>query len=154
MRTPRRLRPSPLPPLHSEAVAQLEPSQFRVNQAWLVHLANRTPISIEGVPVAVYVLQDAGSMFLFGNVFAPWNGGSPRPAEAVALLKRAWAKKQQWPEKLLLPDTGVPVQAFAAAASSCGIPSEVLPASVFSVYSTEVQQAYEEHFGKPNAGDA
>ena len=69
-------------------------------------------------------------------------------------LAGAWAKNKQWPEKLLLPETGVPVKAFEAAASRCGIATEVMPAEVFSVYSTDIQQAYEQHFGKPAAGDA
>ena len=146
MRVPRRFRGSAPRPSTPVAVPELEPSHFRVNDAWLVLKASALPFMVEGQPCDVYVLQDAASMYLFGSVFAPCAVGQPRAQEVGALFKRAWDKGHQWPQKLLLPESVAPLRTFAAAAQRRGVPVEVLPDGALAVYITDVQAAFHEHF--------
>ena len=107
---------------------------------------NALPFLVDEQLVDVYVLQDAASMYLSGNVFSPCEGGLPPLAETRALFKRAWDMQHQWPERLLLPESLVHLTTFATTAKRSKVPVQVLPDGVFAVYVTDVQAAFHEHF--------
>ena len=132
----------------------MHPSQFKVNQCWLVVKASDAPIRVDGGSFDVYVLQDAASMYLFGNVFVP-SGSDIAPEEEVnSLLQGAWRTKRVWPKCLLLSDCIPPRSSFAAVAERNRIPVEVVPESSLTIYINDVQAAFREHFGGGQTGAA
>lgn len=48
----------------------MHPRDFEVNQTWLAFRVNQRPLLAEGQEFDIFVLQDAASMFIFGNAFA------------------------------------------------------------------------------------
>jgi hypothetical protein len=151
MRTPKRLRATapalPTPALPNE----LHPKYFSVDQAWLVIKATAKPIQVEGDPTEVYVLQDAGSMYLFGNAFAPYPNGNPQTQQVSRLFQNAWRKHSRWPTVLILPESLSGRLPFTEAAARNGIPLAVVPDTALAVYVSDVQEAFEEHFGGEGA---
>ncbi|WP_284620704.1 hypothetical protein [Aquabacterium humicola] len=129
---------------------QLTPKDFKVNQAWLAYKANRKPLPTDKGDVDVFILQDAGSLFIFGNAFTPVGAESPNPRDAAVLLQEAWSRKQEWPSELLLPGAQSEDNGFARAASWNGISVRFLPAECLSYFIEDVQSSYEEFL---NRGD-
>ena len=132
----------------------LHPKQVAVNEVWLAIRATRTPILIEDVPHHVYVVQDAGSRYVFGNAFAPTEAESPTAGDAALVLTQAWQKKREWPKKLLLPGTRSKSNGFATAAKLNKVPVEFVPESELSLYIDDLQSSYEEFIARDSANDA
>lgn len=131
----------------------LQPRDFTVNRTWLAYRINQAPMLAEGEDIDLYVLQDAGSMFLFGNAFAP--AGSDHPADNVAekLLLSAHAKRNTWPDELLLPGMPAPDNSFARIARQHGVAVRHVPESQLSFYIKDTQEAYEDFLGRPSDDD-
>jgi hypothetical protein len=122
----------------------MQPKDFRVNQTWLAYRINRAPLNVGGQEINLYVLQDAASMFLFGNAFAPAGSDWPPAREVEKLLDSAYAKKDEWPSELVLPGNPEPENSFAMAARNRGINVRNVPESQLSFYIKDTQEAYEE----------
>ena len=129
----------------------LDPSQFKVNQSWLVVKASDAPISTAEGSFDVYVLQDAASMYLFGNVLVPTGSATASEDEFNSLLQSAWHAKRAWPKCLLLPQTILPRSSFAEVAKRNEIPVELVPESALALYINDVRAAFSEHFGGAGA---
>jgi hypothetical protein len=149
MQTPRRRRaPSRSARKRADPRRQLQPSQFKVNECWLVVKASEVPIFTEDEGLFdVYVLQDAASMYLFGTVFVPTGSGIASEQEVGVLFQSAWRAKREWPKRLLLPEGIPPIDSFAAVATRNQIPVEVVPKSALAIYINDVQAGFNEHFG-------
>ena len=132
----------------------LHPKQVAVNEVWLVIRATRTPVLIDDVPHHVYVVQDAGSMFIFGNAFAPAEAESPTAGDAALVLTQAWQKKREWPKKLLIPGRRSRNNGFAAAAELNKVPVEFVPERELSLYVDDLQSSYAEFIARAAANDA
>jgi hypothetical protein len=132
----------------------LRPSEFTVNQCWLVIKASDAPIRVDEGFFDVYVLQDAASMYLFGNVFVPSGSATASEEEVNSLLQGAWRVKHRWPKCLMLPDSISPRSSFAVVAKRNRIAVEVVPESTLSIYINDVQAAFREHFGGEKTGAA
>jgi hypothetical protein len=154
MRTPRRLRPPPISRSPIARQREIHPSQFAVNQCWLIVKASDAPIHVDEGLFDVYVLQDAASMYLFGNVFVPSGSGTAPDEEVDSLLQGAWRATREWPNSLLLPDSIPPRSSFAVVAKRNRIPVEVVPESDLAIYINDVQAAFREHFGGEDTGAA
>lgn len=48
----------------------LTPDQFRVNEAWIVAKVNDAFVFVKDVPYDIYMLVDAASIYVFGNLVA------------------------------------------------------------------------------------
>lgn len=132
----------------------LQPADFRVNQTWLAYKANHRPLLAGEAVIDVFVLQDAGSMFVFGNAFAPAGADSPTPQDAAGLLKQAWSTKQEWAAELLLPGQPTVDNGFARAAEWNGMAVRFVPPDLLSVYIEDVQSSYEEFLNRESEDDA
>ena len=151
MRTPQRRRRHSVPRSRAASRRQLQPSQFKVNQCWLVVKASDAPIATGEGSFDVYVLQDAASMYLFGNVLVPTGSATASEREVTSLLQSAWRAKRAWPKCLLLPETILPRSSFAAVAKRNEIPVELVPESALALYIKDVQAAFSEYFGGAGA---
>jgi hypothetical protein len=135
----------------------LQPDDFIVNQTWLAYRINSTPLTVENQEIDLYVLQDAGSMFLFGNAFAPAGSGYPAAEDVERLLNSAHEKRDEWPSELLLPGNPGRDNSFAQVAQRYGVRVRNVPESQLSFYIKDTQKAYEEFLGRGDGdgdGDA
>ena len=132
----------------------LHPKQFAVNEVWLAFRATRSPVLVENAPHHIYVLQDAASMYMLGNAFAPEVKGSPTAGDAGLLFTQAWQKKREWPRRLLIPGRKTKDNGFAIAAALNGIAVEFTATSELSLYINDVQQSYEEFLNRDASNDA
>jgi hypothetical protein len=117
----------------------------------LVVKASDAPISTAEGSFDVYVLQDAATMYLFGNVLVPIGSAKASVEEFSSLLQSAWHSKRAWPRRLLLPETILPRKSFAAVAKRNEIPVEFVPESALALYINDVQAAFSEYFGGAGA---
>ena len=131
----------------------MQPSDFRVNETWLAYRINQAPMQIEGQDVDLYVLQDAASMFLFGNLFAPHGADYPDAEEIEKLMMSAHKKRDEWPVELFLPGSHLSDNSFAKIAQKHGICIRSVPESQMSFYIKDTQEAYEDFLPR-NTGDA
>jgi hypothetical protein len=154
MRTPRRLRAPPASRSPAAFRRGIHPSHFTVNQYWLIVKASDAPIRTDEGPFDLYVLQDAASMYLFGNLLVPSGSGAASEEEVNSLLQGARRAKGEWPQSLLLPDSAPFRGSFAVVARRNRIPLEVVPESELAIYMNDVQAAFREHFGREESGAA
>ena len=126
----------------------MQPSDFQVNQTWLAFKITKAPLQVEGQAVDLYVLQDAGSMFLFGHALAPHGEDYPPIGEAKRLMASAYAKRNEWPSELVLPGRRAPDNSFAKVAAQNGVAQRFVPESQMSLYIKDTQESYEEFLGR------
>ncbi len=131
----------------------MQPSDFEVNKTWLAYRINSAPINVDQKEIDLYVLQDAASMFLFGNAFSTVGSDSPEIKEVEKLLRSAHAKRDEWPSELLLPGNPGNDNSFAKAAHKHGVKVRGVPESQLSFYIKDTQEAYEDFLGR-SEGDA
>jgi hypothetical protein len=129
----------------------MHPRDFVVNRTWLAFRINQLPVSNEDGEFDIFVLQDAGSMFLFGNAFAP-HGEYPSREAVVLLLEQAWSHHQEWPEELVLPGKPSSQNSFASVAREHGISVRAVAEARMAFYITDVQSAFEEHAQRNSEG--
>ncbi|MDQ2735771.1 MAG: hypothetical protein M3Y55_12485 [Pseudomonadota bacterium] len=99
----------------------------------------------EGEECDIFVLQDAASMFIFGNAFAPHGAESPSMESVARLLEQGRSHRQEWPEELVIPGKPSRKNAFVSAARERGIPIRSVAEARMSVCITDVQSSFEEH---------
>jgi hypothetical protein len=131
----------------------LQPRDFEVNRTWLAYRINQAPMQVEGAEIDLYILQDAASMFIFGNVFAEHGADYPKADDVEALLLSAHSQKDEWPDELLLPGAPAPENSFIKVAKEHGIQARTVPESQMSFYIKDTQEAYEEFLSR-DSGDA
>ena len=126
----------------------MQPDQFQVNQTWLAYRINVAPMQVEGKAIDLYVLQDAASMFLFGNAFAPHGADGPAIEDVQKLLESARRKRNEWPTELVLPGKHGPANSFIQVAKREGVFVRTVPESHMSFYIKDTQEAYEQFLSR------
>jgi hypothetical protein len=132
----------------------LHPKQFAVNEVWLAFKATRSPVQVDDSPHDIYIVQDAASMYLFGNAFAPAEAESPTAGDAALVLTQAWQKKREWPTRLLVAGVASKSNGLAVAADLNKLPVEFVPESELAVYIEDVRSSYDEFIARDAANDA
>ena len=132
----------------------LHPKNLAVNEVWLAFRATQAPVLIEDEPHHIYIVQDAGSMYILGNAFAPAVADSPSAGDAALVLTQAWQSKRAWPKKLLIPGKMSKDNGFVAAAQLNKVPVEFIAESELSLYIDDVRSSYEEFTSRDAANDA
>lgn len=125
----------------------LHPSQFDVNEAWIVFKLNDAPI-VAGADgeFNLIALMDAASCFLLCNGLVPAGASEPSKMEAKRLLKEGQAHKQQLPKTLFIPDN-FPAKLFAAEAERQKITVVHVPEDQLLVFIGEARESLREHLG-------
>ena len=135
------------------AQSRMTPEAFEVNRTWLAFRINQRPIESGDGAHDIFVLQDAGSMFIFGTALGAANADGPPEAEAESLLQRAWSHREEWPEELIVPGHASGGNAFSRVAARIGITVRAVPEAKLSFYIKDVQTAFEEYLSGGPAGD-
>ena len=82
----------------------LHPSQFQVNEAWLVFKLNDEPIHAGADGTFDFIaLMDAASCFILSSSAVPSSTAEPSAMESNRMLKTAEAHKDQLPQTLFIP---------------------------------------------------
>ena len=126
----------------------MQPGDFQVNSTWLAYRINTAPMQVEGQAIDLYVLQDAASMFLFGNVFAPHGADYPDANEVEKLMASAHGNRDEWPSELILPGTHGPDNSFVKVAKKHGVAVRSVPESHMSFYIKDTQESYEQFLSR------
>jgi hypothetical protein len=125
----------------------LEPSQFNVNEAWIVFLLNDTPISTEADgDFNVVCLMDAASCYIFGNEFIPAHLTDVPEFTAKHLIEAGRSHAQVLPQKLLL-SSELGSNQFVTLAEQTGIDVFQVSEEEISPFTTEAREGFQEYIG-------
>ena len=107
----------------------LTPDQFSVNEAWIAVRINEEFIFVKNEPYDIYVLMDAASTYVLGHVVSKVVDEAPQEKDVEALFEKAWAAKNQWAEKLIVPENSIAENVFRRQAEQNGLFVETVPLS-------------------------
>jgi hypothetical protein len=129
----------------------LNPSQFQVNEAWIIFRLNDAPIHTDQDGSFNCIgLMDAASCFMLDSAFVPADKQELSKSEARRLLKAGWSHKEEFPATLFIPagqfQTNMPAEAKREGISVVPIDENQL-----LVFISEARQSFREHF---RSGDA
>lgn len=123
----------------------LDPSQFQVNEAWIVFKLNDAPVTTEvDGDFNVFALMDAASCFILGSVFVRTDSSEPLQLESRRLLKSGQPHKQQYPKKLFIPAEQL-ADILCTEAERCGIAVVRVPEDQLLTFIDEARQGFQEH---------
>ncbi len=123
----------------------LEPSQFKVNEAWVVFQLNDSPIRTEqDGNFNCVALMDAASGFILGTAFVSASDSEPSDFEARRLFKAGWAHKKQHPVTLFIPK-GQFQAIVPAEAARHGITVVSVHESELSAFTNDARKGFREH---------
>jgi len=107
----------------------LSPHDFRVNEAWIAFRANEEFLFVKDEPYDAYVLMDAASAYVLGQVFSKVVDEAPRKEDVEALFKEAWSAKRQWAERIIITENSPAEKVFIEEAKEHGLSVETVPLS-------------------------
>jgi hypothetical protein len=123
----------------------LHPSQFQVNEAWIVFQLNETPIHTEQEgSFNCICLMDAASCYILGTALITSAAVEPAPQQAHQLLTAAWAKKREFPQTLITP-TGKFQTTMKAEAGRLGMAVTTAPEDQLLVFIGDAREVYREN---------
>ncbi|MBL7224732.1 MAG: hypothetical protein ISS59_01245 [Desulfobacteraceae bacterium] len=107
----------------------LMPDQFRVNEAWIAVRINEGFMFVKDEPYDMYVLMDAASAYVLGHVVSRVVDETPREKDVEDLFEKAWAAKNQWAERLIVPENSIAEKTFRSKAEERGLSVVTVPLS-------------------------
>ncbi len=105
------------------------PDDFRVNEAWIAFRVNEEFLRVGDDPHDIYVLMDAASAYVFGQVLVKVVDEKPQTKDVTALFKEAWAAKRQWAKRLIVTEESAVEKVFINEAKKQGLSVETVPLS-------------------------
>ena len=125
----------------------LHPSEFQVNEAWIVFRLNEAPISTEtDGDFNVIALMDAASCFILGAEFVSVTSSEPSEMEAKRLIKSGKSHKQQLPKTLYIPENQA-ADILCTEAERNGIVVVRVPEEQLLVFIGEAREGLKDHMG-------
>ena len=125
----------------------LHPSEFQVNEAWIVFRLNEAPISTErDGDFNVLALMDAASCFILGAEFVPVTSSEASEMEVKRLIKSGISHKQQLPKTLYIPEN-LAADVLCTEAERNGIVVVRVPEEQLLVFIGEAREGLKEHIG-------
>jgi len=125
----------------------LEPSQFNVNEAWIVFLLNDAPISTEADgDFNVVCLMDAASCYILGNEFIPAHLTDVPEFTAKRLIKAGRSHAQVLPQKLFL-SSELGSNQFVIFAEKTHVEVFQVSEEELSPFTTEARDGFQEYIG-------
>ena len=73
--------------------------------------------------------MDAASAYILGHVVSKVVDESPIEKDIETLFRKAWAAKNQWAEKLIVPENSIAENVFRRHAEEKGLSVETVPLS-------------------------
>ena len=125
----------------------LHPSEFQVNDAWIVFRLNEAPISTEkDGDFNVIALMDAASCFILGTEFVSVTSSGPSEMEVKRLMKRGKSHKQRLPKTLYIPENQA-ADILCTEAERSDIAVIRVPEEQLLVFIGEAREGFKEHIG-------
>jgi hypothetical protein len=123
---------------------ELHPSQFKVNEAWILFQLSREPIITErDGPAVCFGLMDAASCYMLSGTFSPGTDDKVLSKKNVQeLLKKGWAHKKEYPTRLFAPQELLNGD-IEASAQREGIAVVCVPESQLLAIIGEVQKEFQ-----------
>ncbi|MEA1969889.1 MAG: hypothetical protein U9N77_16940 [Thermodesulfobacteriota bacterium] len=107
----------------------ITPNDFRVNEAWIAIRINDAFLHVKNQPYDIYVLMDAASTYVFGNIISRVVDEAPDQKDVEDLFRTAWGAKNQWAEKLILTKSDIAEDVFRTEAEKNGLSIEIVSLS-------------------------
>jgi hypothetical protein len=126
---------------------RLTPDQFKVNEVWIAVRVNESFLFVQDEPYDVYVLMDAASTYVFGHALTRVVDEAPHKRDVEALFKEAWGAKQQWPERLIVPEDDPAEDIFRMEAEEIGLLFETVPLSDLGPIVGPLKELFASDFG-------
>lgn len=125
-----------------------EPSQFQINETWIVFKLNEYPVStIEDGDYNVFALMDAASCFILGIEFVSVNLTELSQPESKSLLKAGYSHKEQYPKMIFIP-TNQSAGIFSKEVELQDIIVVRIPEEELLVFIGEARQALQEYLSE------
>jgi hypothetical protein len=125
----------------------LHPTQFSVNEAWIVFKLNDAPIRTEKDGDFDFIaVMDAASCFIVCSVPVPVKVGEPTKMEAKRLLRDGKSRQNNWPKTLFIP-TDQPAEFLAIEGERHGITVIRVPEDQLMLFIGEAREGFREQFG-------
>ena len=126
----------------------LHPSQFIVNEAWIIFRINDAPIETDADGAFnCLALMDAASCFILGSEFIAADHNEPTELEVRRLLKQGQNHKQQLPKKLFI-GCGQPKDSIGRVAKQQGVDVMEVVESELDVFIGEARDGFRERFSR------
>ncbi len=134
--------------IYRETLISPHPSQFQVNEAWIVFKLNDAPVATEkDGDFNVFALMDAASCFILGMELLRVDAAEPSQLVSKRLLKGGWSHKQQFPKKLFIPSNQT-ADILSTEAGRHGIAVVRVPEEQLLVFIDEAQRGFQEHVSR------
>lgn len=125
----------------------LHPTDFQVNEAWIVFKLNEIPITTEkDGDFNVLALMDAASCFILGAEFVPATSAEPSEMEVKRLLNSGKSQKQQLPKTLYVPEN-LAADILCTEAKQNSITVLRIPEEQLLVFIAEAREGLKNHIG-------
>ncbi len=100
-------------------------NKFKENEAWIAIRINDLfqPTMVNDI----YVLMDAASEYIFGNVLLNTVNVVPEEEDIEILFKKAIAITSKWPNKLIMPEHSIAEDVFLTLAKKNGFTFSTVP---------------------------
>lgn len=129
----------------------LYPTQFTVNEAWVVFRLNDEPIHTQqDGDFHFLAIMDAASCFILSSTPVSAEQAEPMQLDSLRLLKEAQAHQKRWPKTLFVP-TEQPAQFLVAEAEMLGIEIFRVPELQLIPLIGEAQKDFRDRFGSSEA---
>lgn len=130
----------------------IHPSQFQLNDAWVVFKLNDTPIrtAVDG-ELNFIALMDAASCYILGSDVITASALELPKISAKRLLKKAQTQAQRLPNTLYIPHE-LPAESLAKEADRLGITVVSIAEEKLMVFIGEAREGFNERFGGAAAG--
>ncbi|WP_028322846.1 hypothetical protein [Desulfatiglans anilini] len=124
----------------------LTPDQFRINEAWIAIRINEEFLFVKGEPYDVYVLIDAGSCYVFGQVFLRVVNEAPSEKDVEELLQKAFHGKNQWADLLILTGSSPADAVFKRLGEKKGLSIKSVDLSELEPIVGPLKESFASHF--------
>ena len=105
----------------------LTPDQFHVNQALIVMRVNDSFLFVQNEPYDIFVLMDAASTFVLGNVLSRVVDEAPSEHDVKDLFKQAWGAKHEWAKQIIITEHSKAEEVFIKEAKRNGMTVRTIP---------------------------
>jgi len=125
-----------------------EPSQFQVNETWILFKLNDVPVSTsEDGDFNVFALMDAASCYILSTEFVSTNLTEPSKLESNRLLEAGYSHKDEYPKMIFIP-TNQSASILSKEADLLDIAVVRIPEDELSVYLDYARQALQEYLSE------
>lgn len=127
----------------------LEPSQFDVDEAWIIFRLNDAPISTEvDGDFNVLCLMDAASCYILGNEFVPAHLALLPDSTAARLIEEGRSQAHVLPRKFFI-SKALESEQFVHLAKQLGVQASRVADDELSSFTSEAKEGFRAHVRGP-----